>query len=278
MAGPGPTDKDLEALGFKTIPKSVVLLGLGPSHQSYVGEVLCHLGQPWAEEVWTINGGAVAFQCDRCFSIADLRTDLHKWPHWAKWLTSSASSRIPIYTSKRYPEFPSTIEYPLETLRKFIQFDLVFCNTGPMALAMAMWLGIKEVWMFGIDYTYPNIHLAEQGGQAFAFLLGMCKMMGVEFHIPHTSSLLGAVYQIKGTENGQMMMKPYGYRDAHINLTNGKGDLNVIRQEGNGLRQANGQEVPQASPADSGTPPVQVLHDGPSAPEILPALGQGVLR
>lgn len=269
----GPTDKDLEALGFKTVPKSVVLLGLGPSHQSYVGEVLCNLGQPWAEEVWTINGGAVAFQCDRCFSIADLRTDLHKWPHWAKWLSRTS---MPIYTSKTYPEFPTTIEYPLESLRKFINFDLVFCNTGPMALALAMWLGIKEVWLFGIDYTYPNIHLAEQGGQAFAFLLGMCKQMGVEFHIPHTSSLMGAVYQIKGTENGQMMMKPYGYRDAHINLT--KGNTDGIRQNGNDVRKEAGQENAQASPADSGTPPVQMHNIGQTSPEILPALGQGVLR
>lgn len=273
-----PTREELKALGFDSVPNSIVLLGLGPSHQSYVGEVLVNLGQPWADEVWTINGGSVAFDSDRCFSIADLPTNINNIPHWHKWLTSRAVKRnIPVYTSKAYPEYPTSITYPLEPVRQFIGFDLVFCNGGPMALAMAMWMGVKEIWLFGIDYTYPNVHLAEQGGQAFSFLLGMCKQMGIKFHIPHTSSLMGAVYNLKA-EDGKMSMKPYGYKDYNMSVgaapapypqplaADGAGD---VRPHGTPL----GAEEKQAGP-DGGNPgqvlPVQVRSRGKAAAKVLP--------
>lgn len=213
------SDKRLKELGFETVPRSIVLLGLGPSHQSYVGEGLSNLNQPFAEEVWSINGGGAVFNVDRVFSLADLWTDVQKWPHWLRYLTRT---KTPIYTSKAYPQFPSTIDYPLQELRQFIGFDLCFVNTGPMALAMAMALGIKEIWMFGIDYTYPNIHLAEQGGQAFAFLLGMCKERGIKFHLPHTTSMMGSCYQLKPdpSGNGKMTWSPYGYRDVTLEFSN----------------------------------------------------------
>lgn len=243
------SDKRLKELGFETVPKSIVLLGLGPSHQSYVGEVLANLGQPWAEEVWTINGGSACFNVDRCFSLADLRVDLHKWPHWGKYL---ARTKTPVYTSKAYPEFPSSITYPLDELRAYVGFDLCFVNTGPMALAMAMALGVKEIWLFGIDYTYPNIHVAEQGGQAFAFLLGMCKERGIQFHLPHTSSMMGSVNALKPDGQGKMFWSPYGYRDTKLQfgqtplppqvLTDGSMEPQNVRPESSPLGRSDGRE------------------------------------
>ncbi len=268
-----PTGERLKELGFDTVPNSIVLLGLGPSYQTYIGEILVKLGQPFAEEVWTINGGAVAFQCDRCFSIADLETDLHTIPHWARWL---AKAKVPIYTSRAYPQFPSTITYPLDEIRKFVKMDLVFCNTGPMALAMAMWMGVKDIYLFGIDYTYPNIQIAEQGGQAFTFLLGMCKMMGIEFHIPQTSSLMGAVNNLKPQENGILAMKPYGYRDLELSVPYGKGEPNVVRPDGSPLqprqRQADGSDGGAADQSHA----LQVHRI--ERPEILSPGGEGVRR
>lgn len=236
-------------LGFETVPTSIVLLGLGPSHQSYVGEVLSNLGPPWAEEVWSINGGGACFNVDRVFSIADLRKDIQKWPHWHKYLSRT---KTPVYTSKAYPEFPTSIDYPLQELREYIQFDLCFVNTGPMALAMAMALGIKDIWCFGIDYTYPNIHLAEQGGQAFAFLLGMCKERGIRFHLPHTTSLMGSCYQLKPDAQGKMTWSPYGYRDTELAFTNAGPELpkpvHVLNADGSGAPEPKVELAPSDIP------------------------------
>jgi hypothetical protein len=100
-------------------PYTVAIVAMGPSYADYMRDCLAKSGRlQVADETWAINAMAGVIDHDRAFIMDDL-------PYFAKAARSENPPLVgyndwlhrhpgPIYTQKAYPEFPGSVEYPLE--------------------------------------------------------------------------------------------------------------------------------------------------------------------
>lgn len=198
---------------FRLRPKSVAMVGLGPSANNYWLE-LAGWNQPkppW-ESVWVVNRASEAFTHDVAFNMHDLRDLAKKYPNEGKRI---AGAKTPVITTTAYKEYPTSVAYPLEQVLAFLKTDLVN-STPAWMVAYAMLIGVKEIYLYGMDFHYTNMDRAESGGQGMAFLLGMCQVLGINYKIPNSSSLLDAykcrLVQRTKDDTSPMILRPlYGY-------------------------------------------------------------------
>jgi len=116
----------------------------------------------------------------------------------------------PIVPSKVYPEFPTSVRYPIEEVVKKIN-DEYFMNTIAYAIGYAMLIGVKEIDLYGCDFTYPNRHEAESGSMNVAYLLGRAESFGMTFRISSQSTLLSANECLN--MDGMVRRNLYGYAE-----------------------------------------------------------------
>ncbi len=197
-----------------TRPERVALVALGRSCHDFILEMI---GQetrrdtknPMFDEVWTLNRGLRGIQHDKLFVMDDLTwIEKKKDKAYAKWLKVHDK---PIITSTAYADYPMSVAYPLQEVCDFIEDDIFTVNTVSYMVAYAMFTGVKHLSIYGADFFYPGGQTAEEGGQAVAYLLGMCaasKMLTP--HIPGSSSLLYAC-NVKPGPGGALRRAPYGY-------------------------------------------------------------------
>lgn len=192
-------------------PGCVAMVGLGPSANAYwleCAEWNTHV--PW-DEVWVVNKASAAFRHDVVFDMHDLR---HKCRN-----SESVTERLrlkeiekPLVTVQAYPEYPTSVTFPIKDVLTFIKHDIL-SSTPAYMVAYAMMIGVKEVYLYGMDFHYANLAHAEKGGQGMAYLLGMCHVLNIKFNLPHTSSLLAAneceIVTVDGKE--ELMRQLYGY-------------------------------------------------------------------
>jgi SAM-dependent methyltransferase len=178
-------------------PDHVVILGLGPSAESYV-DIVKRLGarKKFADEVWAINALGDIIQCDLIFHMDDVKIQEVRAAAkpdsniaaMVEWLKTHSG---PIMTSRAYPEYPGLIEFPLEdVINKLGQ--CYFNNTAAFAVAWAIYLGVKKISFFGIDFTYPNAAQAEKGRGSVEFWMGFAAARGIELGMSAQSSLMDA--------------------------------------------------------------------------------------
>lgn len=194
-------------------PKCIALVGLGPSANAYWLECATWNNQlPW-ESVWVVNRASSAFRHDATWNVHDLRRLVQEAPTEELRLMKADK---PILTPKAYPEFPMSVEIPAMDILNFVKQDNL--SSGPAwMLAYAMMIGVKTIYLYGMDFHYPNVAVAEEGGQGFAYLLGQAQMLNIDFKIPNSSSLLSCQRVVlvasPKLNNGQVTpMRPlYGY-------------------------------------------------------------------
>ena len=190
---------------LKTRPKTVALIGLGVSRLAY-GEQVCLDGckTNW-DEIWTVNFGGFVYRHNKLWVMDDLRAQAQNLPSYGDFLRQHPG---PIITSTPYPEFPTSVRFPIEEVVQALGDDFLN-STVAYALGWAMMIGVKAMWLYGCDFHYPNQTRAEEGGQCAAYLLGLARHFGMTFHIPHTTTLLGAY---RGVQVGESVRRPlYGY-------------------------------------------------------------------
>lgn len=184
------------------IPAHVSIIGLGPSCAAFF-ELTKGLGgaSAYCDEVWGINAIGDVLRCDRIFHMDDVlvqeaRAKDRPFSNIAamvRWLKTHPG---PIYTSIPRPGYPGMIAFPLEDV---LNAGLdgnggapYFNSTAAYAVAYAVHIGVKKISLFGIDYTLPNAHKAEQGRACVEFWLGIAAARGIEIVVPEQSSLLDA--------------------------------------------------------------------------------------
>jgi hypothetical protein len=187
MVSENPQGADLQSL--ITRPKRVAIVALGFSSQSFIQEMIAHgsTGQNPFDEVWTVNRGIRAIRHDKLFVMDDFRWLEKRDPAYAKFLREHDK---PIITSTTYADYPNAVEYPLQQVIESIQDDCFCVNTVAYMLAYAIHIGVQEVSIYGADFFYPNGNQSERGGQAVAYLLGICQERKIFYRIPNTSTLL----------------------------------------------------------------------------------------
>lgn len=188
-------------------PEKVAIVALGQSCKTFLQEAIASGSrrQPW-DEVWTVNRGLRTFRHDKLFCMDDFRWLEQRDKGYAEYLQKHDR---PIFTSTPYPEYPQAVPYPLQQVIECIGNECFAVNTVAYMLAYAIYIGVKEVSIYGADFFYPNGNKAEEGGQAVTFLLGVCNERKIFYRIPQTSTLL---YSHKArVVGGELRMPHYGY-------------------------------------------------------------------
>ncbi|MBK8916483.1 MAG: class I SAM-dependent methyltransferase [Phycisphaerales bacterium] len=197
-------------------PEHVAILGLGPSLEQYV-DLVKRLGgkHVYCDEVWGINAVGGVIMCDRIFHMDDVRVQEARAKaapesniaHMLEWLRVHPG---PVITSRAHPDYPGLVEFPLEDVLNRTGRAPYFNSTAAYAVAYAIYLGVKRISLFGVDFTYPNAHQAEKGRACVEYWLGVAAQLGIIVNVPKTSTLLDAM----NTQADRL----YGYDTLDVTL------------------------------------------------------------
>jgi len=207
----------------ETLPeRHIAILGLGPSLDQYL-ELTKRAGgrHKLFNETWAINALGDVFACDIIFHMDDIRiqeirakakpqSNIAAMVDWIK------RSPVPIVTSRSHEAYPALVEFPLEDVLNDLGHDY-FNNTAAYAVAFAIHTGATTISLFGMDYTYPNVHDAEKGRACVEFWLGQAHAKGIKINLPKTTTLMDSMYprasRLYGydTLDVQFNVQPDGY-------------------------------------------------------------------
>lgn len=215
IAGTVPAD----VAATLTAPEHVVILGLGPSLETYL-DLVKRLGgrKRFADEVWGINALGDILQCDRIFHMDDVKLQERRAAAapdsniavMVEWLRRHPG---PIVTSRAYPDYPGLVEFPLEAVINDLGY-VYFNGTCAYAVAYAIHLGVKRISLFGCDFTYPNSHHAERGRACVEFWLGVAHQRGIELCFSDRTSLLDQIEDLRAGGEAP----PYGYDAVDVKV------------------------------------------------------------
>jgi len=192
VAIPEPRNKDDKGL-------HIAVLGLGPSLDQYL-EITKRQGgrSAFCDETWAINALGDVFACDLIFHMDDIRiqeiraaarpaSNIARMVDWLK------ASKTPVVTSRKHPDYPALMEFPLEDVLNNLGHDY-FNSTAAYAIALAIHVGATKISCFGLDYTYPNASDAEKGRACVEFWLGQAHARGIKINLPKTTTLMDSMY------------------------------------------------------------------------------------
>ena len=181
----------------------VALVAMGRSHLIY-SMSLCNSFE--YDEVWGINAMAIPFKVDRLFMMdpvtrfLDMDVTGKMTGGMRKILTEKQP--YPIYSSTTDERCPSVEQYPLEEVISATGL-CYFNNTVPYALGYALYQEVGEIFIYGVDYTYSDMRVAEPGRACTEFWCAILAKSGVKLQIAPESSLLDT--------NVPPTQKMYGY-------------------------------------------------------------------
>lgn len=204
--GPGAWSHPTARAREHGIPESVALVALGPSRQDYLEAITRHEFQGF-DEVWTVNTGLRYVPADLVWVMDDLDFYADRFPQYGRDLERCT---LPIITSKAYPaRFPHGLAFPLQEVVDWCghQAAIFHDNSIPYALAYAGWIGVRQLVLYGVDYSYPNLDRVEAGREVAAHWIGFLKGRGMQVAITESSSMLQTYRRVRDPE-----FRPfYGY-------------------------------------------------------------------
>lgn len=140
-------------------------------------------------EVWTINYMGAQIRCDRVIHLDPVHPYLGH-PPVRDMCEYALKDNIPFYTSHPHPKYPNHVIYPFDRVSASLGGITYFNTSVAYAIALAMADGYNEIGLFGCDFSYPDVHLAESGRACCEFLMGIGTQRGVRFAVGHTSTLM----------------------------------------------------------------------------------------
>lgn len=179
--------------------KHIAIVALGATLDQYTDQVKRAGGRSaFCDEVWAINALGNVIDCDLVFHMDDVRiqeiraaakpaSNIAAMLRWIK------TSRTPIVTSRKHPDYPALVEFPLEDVLNHLGHEY-FNSTAAYAVAMAIHIGATKISLFGMDFTYPDQHKAEKGRACVEFWLGQAHARGIEIGLPDKSSLMDSMH------------------------------------------------------------------------------------
>lgn len=211
-------ESSIEAVTEETsepVERHIAILGLGPSLDQYLEQTKRLGGRSnFCDETWGINALGDVFACDLIFHMDDVRIQeiraaaapRSNIAAMVRWLKCSPT---PVMTSRAHEGYPALVEFPLEDVLNHLGHDY-FNNTAAYAVAFAIHIGATKISLFGLDYTYPNVHDAEKGRACVEFWLGQAHARGIQIFLPKTTTLLDSMYPAAS--------RLYGYDTLDIDL------------------------------------------------------------
>lgn len=205
------------------VPERVAIIGLGSTVHQWLHVTRC-LGNTakLADEVWGINALGDILRCDRIFHMDDvriqhIRAEADPNSNIAAMLEWMRKPRgIPIYTSRPHPDYPDLVGYPLAPVLNAVGGHRYFNGTAAYAIAYAIYIGVKEIQCWGVDFTFENAHRAEKGRACVEFWLGVAAAKGIKLAMPGQTPLMDGCVP----DNERL----YGYDTLSLSISGAEGD------------------------------------------------------
>lgn len=127
---------------------TVAILAKGDTLKLFPGR------EPYSE-VWGLNQICLTHDLDRLFVMDDLKLRMPAWDEHLPVMLKSYPK--PIWTSRRYEEWPTSVEFPIrEVARHFGNpLGLSFYSTVDYMIALAIYEG-HDMELFGVDCISPR--------------------------------------------------------------------------------------------------------------------------
>lgn len=175
-------------------PECIAVVAMGPSYTDFIDSGSSSKTQvaPW-QEVWTLNGMGRTVNADLLFAMDDLRYCLMHSPGTAQ---AAHDFGGPVITSTPYKDFKNALAYPLAEVLGWAKSPLAgyLNHCVPQMLAYAGFIGVKQIFMFGCDYTHPERPEVGKFRQDYRacteFWIGVLSGRGINVTIAPKSTLL----------------------------------------------------------------------------------------
>ena len=201
----------------------IAIVGLGGSYADYIS---ARIASQEFDEVWGINCIGAILHVDRTFMMDPVSRFIDTENAGSQTGVAReflAKNAAPIYSCIEHKDYPSIELYPLEKVVK----DTGICyfnNTVAYAIAYAVWKKVKKICLYGIDFTYKNVNMAESGRACVEFWCATAIAKGIKIEVAHRSGLLDT--NVPDNE------KLYGYHrlDDPLIQTVQEGNLLITKQ------------------------------------------------
>lgn len=180
-------------------PKTVALVCLGPSRNSYISAQLENdLSEATAgvEEIWTLNRGVSVFSHDLCFVMDHIGGEADKYPRYGAALWKHNK---PIITSDNCEGWPAHVhKFPILEIWNWLADDIKplhgnwWHNSLAYILAYAAFIGVHELRVFGADYHNHASGVVEDGHPCVAYWAGKLESAGLTVKVVADSGFLNA--------------------------------------------------------------------------------------
>jgi uncharacterized Rossmann fold enzyme len=180
--------------GDNHAPYTVAIVAMGPSREDYMRECVAKSSRfQVADETWAINAMAGVIAHDRAIIMDDL-------PYFAKAAREENPALVgygdwlhrhpgPIYTQRHYPEYPGSVEYPLEDVLNSVGY--AYSNTTvSYAICLAIHMQVKHLKLYGMDFSNRDGKFVEAGRACVEFWLRDCNWRGIKTTIAGSSTLM----------------------------------------------------------------------------------------
>tara|TARA_R100000030_G_scaffold72913_1_gene56249 strand:+ start:165 stop:857 length:693 start_codon:yes stop_codon:yes gene_type:complete len=201
----------------------IAIVGLGGSYADYIS---ARIASQDFDEVWGINCIGAILHVDKTFMMDPVSRFIDTENAGSQTGVAReflAKNAAPIYSCIEHKDYPSIELYPLEKVVK----DTGICyfnNTVAYAIAYAVWKKVKKICLYGIDFTYKNVNMAESGRACVEFWCATAIAKGIKIEVAHRSGLLDT--NVPDNE------KLYGYHrlDDPLVQTVQEGNLLITKQ------------------------------------------------
>jgi len=217
----------------------IAIVGLGGSYSDYIA---ARIRSETYDETWGINCIGGIIEVDKTIMMDPVSRFLDTEDAGSQTGIAKeflAKNTKPIITCEMDDRVKHLEPYPLEEVIKKLNF-CYFNNTVPYAIAYAIYYGAKELCLYGLDYTYRNVSMAEAGRACTEFWCAIATSKGVKIEVAHNSGLLDT--NVPDNE------KLYGYHRLKDPL--------VQTHENGGLLITKQSKMEPPEPADSPDVPV----------------------
>ena len=202
---------------------NIAIVGLGGSYADYIA---ARVASQEFDEVWGINCIGAIIHVDKTFMMDPVSRFLDT----DNAGTQTGVARQFLKTNKK-PVITCQLDKRVKHLELFplkeVTLELGYCyfnNTVAYAIAYAIWKKVNKISLYGIDYTYKNVSMAESGRACVEFWCAIAVTKGIKLEVAHRSSLLDT--------NVPENEKLYGYHrlDDPLVQTVQDGNLLITRQ------------------------------------------------
>ena len=167
----------------------IAIVGLGGSYADYIA---ARVASQEFDEVWGINCIGAIIHVDKTFMMDPVSRFLDT----NNAGTQTGVARQFLKTNKK-PILTCALDKRVKHLELFplkeVALELGYCyfnNTVAYAMAYAIWKKVKQISLYGIDYTYKNVSMAESGRACVEFWCAIAATKGIKLEVAHRSSLL----------------------------------------------------------------------------------------